>query len=491
MAFHNLTPAVIREFINRGINPLDLDMKELNQQASQIREELKIDAPEEKYSEYLYKLEQNHSITQEERSSYIGIYRLMNHIVQSDGAAVGALVNQGAQITMRNLLTAVRTERRGSLDIQADVSFGGIESGGIQNSITKQIEAGYQNQCVNQAFQEMSPERLRVVSDGSEWQDLTPEQFLQQLKEAPEDMAAMESYYQKQLDDLESCAKSSGEVYEMLEQYDIPNTVMNVMAVSEYLNNRNGAFRKFFSMGNGRTPDANKNTDEYMTKNEDGSVDVDFAAIQDELLRRFGEDVKKPEDLAQAVAELAECAEKCMSTMIMEQDVTSLDIRELKLMNAQISLGKKMASEECFSMPIVVDGEVTNVTMKIVRNKNQKGLVNITLETSRFGKIAAELKARKKGFSGYVATDSRQALDYFKSSNEKLEQALQEAGDTPVHIDYIFTGGLNLNGFASKSGISEQPENGEEREVQTKTLYGMAEGFIRVLKRMDAETLEM
>ena len=47
------------------------------------------------------------------------------------------------------------------------------------------------------------------------------------------------------------------------------------------------------------------------------------------------------------------------------------------------------------------------------------------------------------------------------------------------------------NGFASKSGISEQPENGEEREVQTKTLYGMAEGFIRVLKRMDAETLEM
>lgn len=60
-----------------------------------------------------------------------------------------------------------------------------------------------------------------------------------------------------------------------------------------------------------------------------------------------------------------------------------------------------------------------------------------------------------------------------------------------MHIDYIFTGGLNLNGFASKSGISEQPENGEEREVQTKTLYGMAEGFIRVLKRMDAETLEM
>lgn len=491
MAFHNLTPAVVREFINRGMNPLDLDIRELNRQAAQIREELKIDVPEEKYSEYLYKLEQNHSITQEERSSYIGIYRLMNHIVQSDGAAVGALVNQGAQITMRNLLAAVRSERRGSIDIQADASFGGLESGGIQNSITKQIEAGYQQQCVKQAFHEMSPERLRVVSDDTGWEDLTPEQFLQQLQEAPEDTAAMESYYQQQLDDLTACAKSSGEVYEMLEQYDIPNTVMNVMAVSEYLNNRNGAFRRFFNMGSGRTPDANKNTDAYMTKNEDGSTEVDFAAIQEELLRRFGEDVKKPEELAQAVAELAECAEKCMSTMIMEPDVTSLDVRELKLMNAQISFGTKMASEECFSMPIVVDGEVTNVTMKIVRNKEQRGLVNITLETSRFGKIAAELKAKKNGFSGYVASDSRQTRDYLQSVQDEIEQALHEIEDAPVDIHYVFTGGLNLNEFAAKSGSSVQPEkeNEEMREVQTKTLYGMAEGFIRVLKKLDRETV--
>ena len=40
--------------------------------------------------------------------------------------------------------------------------------------------------------------------------------------------------------------------------------------------------------------------------------------------------------------------------------------------------------------------------MKIVRQKEQKGLVNITLETGRFGRIAAELKAKQKGFSGYT-----------------------------------------------------------------------------------------
>lgn len=489
MAFHNLTPAVVRAFISRGVNPLDLDIQELNEQAEQIRAELKIDTPEEKYSEYLYKLEQNSQITQEERKSYIGIYRLMNQVVESDGAAVGAVVSQGAQITMRNLLAAVRTQRHGNLDLKVDSSFGELEIGGYRDSITEQIESGYQQQCMKQALDEASPERLRVVTKDSGWEDMTPEQFLQQLQEAPEDTAAMKAYYQQQLDDLNACAKSSGKVYQMLEQYDLPNTVMNVMAVSEYMNNRNGAFRRFFGMGNGRTPDALKNTDAYMTKNEDGSTEVDFDALREELLRRFGEDVKKPEELAKAVAELAECAEKCMSTMIIEQDVTSLDIRELKLMNAQIAAGARMASSECFSMPIVVDGEVTNVTMKIVRNREQKGLVNITLETGRFGKIAAELKAKQKGFSGYVAVDSRQTRDLLEAMSGEIEDALKETGDGmldgPVDVRYIFADRLDLNEFEMRSGRSEEPESEELREVQTRTLYGMAEGFIRVVKRLD------
>ncbi len=94
------------------------------------------------------------------------------------------------------------------------------------------------------------------------------------------------------------------------------------------------------------------------------------------------------------MAELAECAEKCMSTMLPSQDVSSLDIRGLRLMNAQISINQAMAQSECFSMPIVIDGQVTNVTLKIVRNKEERGIVNITLETDHFGKIAAELTAK-------------------------------------------------------------------------------------------------
>jgi len=308
---------------------------------------------------------------------------------------------------------------------------------------------------------------------------------LQQLQEAPEDMATQEAYDQQQLKDLETCAKASKEVYQMMEQYGIQNTMLNVMAMSEWMHDRNLAFRRLFGIGKGRTPDSAIDPDKYLAKNEDGSAEVDFEAMKEELLRRFGEDLKKPTELAKAVAELAECAEKCMSTMILEPDTTSLDVRGLKLMNAQISIGAKMASAECFSMPIVIDGEVTNVTMKIVRNKEQKGLVNITLDSSAFGKIAAELRAKQKGFSGYAASDSRQTIDLLKSKEDEIAQALQEVGEGPLDMSFIMSSRLDLNGFAAKSGESEEPESEEMREVQTRTLYGMAEAFIRVIRSLE------
>ena len=167
--------------------------------------------------------------------------------------------------------------------------------------------------------------------------------------------------------------------------------------------------------------------------------------------------------------------------------MTSLDIRGLKLMNAQISIGAKMASSECFSMPIVVDGEVTNVTMKIVRHKDQKGLVNLTLDSARYGKIAAELRAKKKGYSGYLTADSRQTTDLFRAKEDEIAKALQEVEEGPLDMSFVMANDLDLDRFAQKSGVSEEPESEEQREVQTKTLYGMAEALIRVIRHLEKE----
>lgn len=121
--FQNLTPSVVMEMIREGVNPLELNVEQLNSKAQEIKNQME-DAGEEKFSKYLWKLEQHQEISPQERDSYIGIYRLLNQIDKTDGAVIGALVNQGAELSMKNLLTAVRTNRNPGINVSVDENFG-------------------------------------------------------------------------------------------------------------------------------------------------------------------------------------------------------------------------------------------------------------------------------------------------------------------------------------------------------------------------------
>ena len=59
----------------------------------------------ERFSQFLWKLERNKEISEEERRSFIGVYRLLHQVEKSDGAAIGAVLNQGADLTLKNLLS--------------------------------------------------------------------------------------------------------------------------------------------------------------------------------------------------------------------------------------------------------------------------------------------------------------------------------------------------------------------------------------------------
>lgn len=96
--FENMKPQVVREMIKSGINPLDMNLDELNRTAIEIKEQLGIDNEDVRFSKYLYKLEQNSEIAEEERSAYIGIYRLIARVEQTDGAAIGMLGTAGSGI---------------------------------------------------------------------------------------------------------------------------------------------------------------------------------------------------------------------------------------------------------------------------------------------------------------------------------------------------------------------------------------------------------
>lgn len=484
--FKNMTPAVVTQMIKRGINPLEIDFTSLNQEAESIKSEELGGEDNRKFSEYLWKMEQNHKISEEERSSYIGIYRLIRQVENTDGAAIGALIQQGAPITMKNLLTAVRSEKRSSkMDYSVDYNFEGVSGTSKGSSITDQIEAAYQNNCLKDASELLTPERAKVLFEQDmEWENMTPEELKAVLTQAGEqaDESSIDADYAKeQLAQLEQAANADESIYRILDKYDIPNTVSNVLAMESMLNQRNQMFRKIFG----------SSTSDH---NGDDQVDAeDLEAIKQELLEEFGEAVSEPADMAVAQEKLGELAENVMKTMINSDHVTSLDVRDMKMLSAQLSVNSILAKEEQYAVPVMVNDELMNVSVKIVRGVDKKGIVDIMMESELRGKIAATFQAKEDGIHGLIATDSEETAELFKGQTQDLSDLLGGENDDVTELHCAHIPDLDLNHFSmgafgvdakeeTQLSDSQKAENRDTYRVQTSRLYGIAEHFIKAVK---------
>ena len=473
--FENMSPAIVREMVRKGVNPLDMDLEELNQTAEELKTELDPN-DSERFSEYLWKLEQNNEISEEERDAYIGIYRLLRQVEKSDGAVIGALVSQGADLTMRNLMMGVRSKKHSNMDVSVDDSFGAERQiKREEKSITDQIESAYQTNCAKSALDLLSPERLRTAVNETGWENLTPEELLAKMQEVQEPKEETERYIKAERQDVETAMMASEEVYQFLLDYDVSNTVYNVLAAQEFLNNRNGAFRRLFAKNPGETRD------------------TDLEAAKDAMIEKYGEAIKTPEAMKEAQEELEKTAERVMDTMLVDHaNVTSLQLKEMKLMHTQIELGSKiMAKEESYVVPILIQNEITSVHLRVVRDEAEKGLVNITFDTDSLGKVAAQIKASSLGVTGYVAANREETRALFAANEDVISEAvtqkvptLKESGVTETNLSFVFSESLDLNTFERKEQTKQEGAK-ELSKVQTATLYDMARNFIEVVKNLE------
>lgn len=459
--FENLTPAVTMELIRRGENPLELEIGQLNKLAESIQSELG-EKDTERFSKFLWKLEKNHEITSEERESYIGVYRLLAQVEKTDGAVIGALVNQGADITMKNLLTAVRSGKK-TMDYSIDDEFAGVETRRKSSLIDEQILASYQTDCIHKAMNQLSPEKLKQVEN---LEDMTPEQLMEALQDAgnEESMGLEEQYYHELLTEYTGVLEASDDVYAYLEKYDIKNSVRNVLAVSRLLKNPSNAFDVLFG-----------------TENKSDDYNDMIAEMKNTLLERFGEAVKTPEEMAKAQETLAEVAERVMQTMIIENEsVSAKDINDLRMMSQQFMLCSKKAQEESYFVPVATGDSITGVSLKIVRGKEEKGFVDIFFRGALMEKVAASFEAREDGIFGVIATTEEETRKLFADNVELLVKKMQVESTEVVDIRITRVEDLSMWQFEKNSSS----ETGEKNPVQTKRLYHMAESFIQTIQEL-------
>lgn len=470
--FANLTPKMTLELIRNNINPLDMELSELNQEIERIKEE-DIEQNAQRFSEFLWNLEQKKQITEEEKTSYIGIYRLMAQVEKADGAAIGALAAQGAPLTMRNLLTAVRTAKKGTMDYSVSDEFEGVSAKSFGARIDKQIEAAYQKNCAKDVAAQMTPDLAEQIAN-TDWQELTPEQLKElvsfdDVSRAQEEAA---NYDKMQLEEYAKTMTSSQDMYAYLEKNGIPDTMQNMQAMQQLLSDPSQMFRTLWKMKQSY----------FEGKSFDGKEAI--ADIKQMILERFGDAVKTPQELADAQETLAEVAEHAMEGMIYDDDTVSYpDIRMMRLMNRQLSICARQAKEENYVIPVETSEGITGVSLKIVRGKEQKGLVDILFRGASMGKVAASFEAKEKGISGMIATDEEETARTISEHLKELTDALKETEDAQVDLRVAVVPDLSLKQYALRADSRRSQYTGEHEPMQTSRLYHIAEGFIKSVQK--------
>ena len=466
--FKSMTPAVVAEMIKRGSNPLDMTMNELKETAENIKAETGSTSDEESFAKFLWKAQHNAQISESERDAFVGVYRLLHQVEKSDGAAIGALISQGTEVTLRNLMTAVRSSKHTGRDYEINDKFGALDEMVVKDlSITEQIEKVFLTDRCRDAKEAMTPAKMHQVGE-NEILDMNPDEFASAMEQAEfeaEEQAEIQ-YNEYITSQLKQAISSSSNVENILEQFNIPNSANMISAVEALMQDGNTVIKDLY----GRAAK---------------QQDMDIQDLIDLAYQRFSDACHTPEEMAEAEEALGTLAENVMKKMIEMEDVRTIDMDSMKLVVQQSKAIREMAnSGETYHIPIMVADEAGNMNLRIVRGNGESGLIKMALYLQSTGTISTTFRYEAGEVKTNVECESAQTREMFATQAPMIANTMQQETGFSFSFSFTRVEGVSVTDVYNWQLGNFAVEEKRDNEIQTEALYGIARGYIKVMSEM-------
>ncbi len=432
-----LKPGKVLKMIREGVNPLTMPVEELS---DYLKEQETPGGEMDSYSKFLYKLERQNEITQEERSAYIGIYRLVHQMEKTDDAAVGAIWQSGAGFTLENLLSAVRSSKHRHMDYSVDDGFGGVSAKdtGVE-SITSQIAKGFDltKTVTGDQLKEM------IESAGSE--------------EAGEEFDRMEGQQ------IRAAMKAEESVVRELMDYGQPVTAEHLLMAANMLKSPKEIWNQI---------------DGLRKKGEDGQGVKQEPDNSAKLPEGLGEGVVSSlvdkEKALSGYQEFCQTVKDIVAKASYGEELKSLDVKAMSTLYKQMTFLGNMAKEENYEIPAKIGDGFTSINLKIIHGGEKESKASIALETNELGKVTAQFQMTEKGFTGFCVCSREEGTIVLKDAKEELENRLLEEKVPAGEIYFATSQTLSLTEFSLKQSHERQ----KGADINTGTLYKAAKAFI-------------
>ncbi len=475
-----MKPVTVLELIRRGENPLETPLDELNEKLKTINEEKNVTG-EERYSKFLWMLEKDGQISEEERSGYIGIYRLLHQIEKSDGAAIGALIGSGREMTLGNLLTQVRTKKSGGVNLSVDDVSGVKQAVHTGGSITEQIEKGfsgnaeensssmqegsaqerdmaeqmtaYYETLIEDAAKEILPSKLREMTDGDLKKLLgySVEHFAEALKKTGGNQEIKKAYYEALAEDIRNGLKHTEAAEELLAKLSIPETVDHLLAAKETLDGQENIYGEIYR----RRRILDKQAEEAL----------------EEVIDELPETVDSPEELERSCEQAEKIMEEVLAKSYESADITFEDLQKLRQLGRGIRLRAAFRESERYEIPIRTGDSVTSLNLTIVRSADETGRVQISMDDGTFGRLSLDFRVKNVlEVKGLVLCSERQGFEALRGEQEELKIEIENAGFSVKNISY---------GMDFKLGNEWAGKQEDGADADTGGLYRLAKLLVR------------
>ena len=418
--FDRLTPEKALNMIREGINPLETEVDILSEYL--LAQDALSRPKEEKYSEFLYRLDKKGDISPEEREKFIGIYALAHKFQKDDLNVIGSLINQGLELNMGNLLTAFYSSRDKGMELAAD----------DESVVVKgKDKVSYYKNLFAKAADKITPDKLEKLGDNID--TMSVEAFTDNIIE---DTLEDAYPYEKIIENFREAANLPDEVYKFITSNNIPAFLNNILSAKEFLRDEDKTFRDYEKLsGDGEYPDKIL-----------ASLDN-----KDELLKEY-------ENIA---AETKELIEKATYT-----ETSYIDMETLRMFGNRVNLVQTLARQNHFCIPYKEDGKKGVIHLKVSEGGNEKGIFNIAFHSLSGGKITVEGKVRADGIKASIMCSDGSDTQQYKNKTNIIREELLAKGFEDVRI--------------SVNDVKEQPEGNIKvmENVSTANIFRAAKIFI-------------
>ncbi len=454
-----LKPGAVLDLIREGKNPLSMTLEELSQNLDQ--QESGGDnrgKSEEKYSKFLFKLEKKGEISEQERESFIGIYRLFHTLKATDYQAIGSILKTGAEMTVGNLLDATRTQRaaRRGLDYTVDDDFGVLEAKETGASrIDLQINAAftYYRSKAQIVYENLEPEKLAEAAPTEK--TLLPE-LADKLAAADIDKELEKEYARQELDRIRQTAglKAAEPALDELKATETQVTYNNLEAM--IANRRDRRRGDIWNRDEGR--EAAK---DLVDKLDDDNYEEAYVKILEDYSDKLSEE-------------------------IMTEDDSYIDVRAITLMQKQLSVMGSASQRGSYDVPVEIDGQMVSMHITLKSDGRNSSRMDASVQTDEYGMITASLYREKTVIRGMLSTTNGQnpeETEYLENVRSRLcdiiAERIKDFGIDRENIAILYH--TQTSPAFAGATVTDATEGNNENITDTKTLLTMAKAFIEAL----------